>query len=451
MKRTLAVVLAGLLLASALSAQEPAAEGGAGDEEALFGPEGTGAAGVVGEIEAEEADPGAVLLRSDGVEIGGRFRFDASSGWSWDGAAGPFGAGATDDSLELDLGARLFLDARPSETFRVFGKTDISFPFTDQGGTRSFDEVFRVLELFSDFQLGDSVFFRAGKQTINWGVGWFFSPADLLNITEIDPEDPEAEREGPVALKIQAPVGAHNLYLYAVFEDAARAEEIALAPRLELVLGDSELGVGGFYRAGDAPAAMATLTTSLSDFSLFAEGVLSYGSNRTFVAEDPASPTGLATRTVTDRLFPAATAGFLYRDADDERDFDVSVSAQYLYNGEGYADARLLRRNAGGVAALLGAGELAGSDLAGTGRHYAAVNAGWNDLLGSDFTLACLWLGNLSDGSGRVVPSLRWQVIDELDLSLEAGFGYGEAGSEYAPSGEGMTLTLSARLGSGGF
>ena len=59
---------------------------------------------------------------------------------------------------------------------------DVSYPFDDQGGTREFDEVFHVSELFSDFQFRDTLFFRAGKQTINWGVGYFFSPADLLYI-----------------------------------------------------------------------------------------------------------------------------------------------------------------------------------------------------------------------------------------------------------------------------
>jgi hypothetical protein len=307
------------------------------------------------------------------------------------------------DSFDLDLGALVYLDARPSETLRVYGEADVSYPFDDQGGTREFYEVFHVSELFSDFQLGDAVFFRAGKQTINWGVGYFFSPADLLNVTEIDPEDPEAELEGPVAVKIQAPIGAHNLYLYTVFEDAARIEEVALAPKAEFVVGDSEIGLGAFYRAGDPPAAMTTLTTSLLDFDIFAEGIVSYD----------------------ERLLPSATAGLSYSFSDDLDRFNVSVSAQYMYNGEG-ADNE---------------------------QHYGAANTRWTDMFASDFTFGCFWVANLADGSGTITPFLSWSPIEELEIAVEASCAYGAAGDEYTPTpaGDTITLSLSASFGTGEF
>ncbi len=447
MKTTLAALLAALILGQTLAAQQSAK----GDDE-LFGGES-----VVTDVAEGGRDQSAGLLgrrsgpATEGADIGGTFRFEAKSSWTYDGIAGPLGADLVDEPLEIDLGAKVFLDARPSETLRVFGKLNLSYPFTDQGATRSFDEVFHVTELFSDFQLRDAVFFRAGKQTIHWGVGWFFSPADLLNITEIDPEDPEAEREGPVALKIQAPIGAHNLYLYLLLEDAADVYSVALAPKAELVVGNTELGLGGYYRGGDAPAAMATLTTALGDFDLFAEAVLSYGSDRTFVVEEAAAPSGVGTRTYDDVLYPSATAGMRYRYADDRSWLDVTVSAQYLYNGQGYEDPDLLASRRAGVSALIAAGELSKSDLARRGRAYGALNATWTGMFGSDFTLSSLWLANLADGSGMVSPSIRWDLNDELKLSLKVSLMYGDAGDEYSPGGEAAAVSLTASLGSGSF
>ncbi len=430
--RALATVLLALGLAGGLAAQET--------EEELFS-----------EAEQSQGEPSRFLLKSEEVEIGGKFRFEALSSWVYDDPAGPFGARLVDDPLSLDLGAGIFLDARPSEDFRVFAKMDLSFPFDDQGGARSFAEVFHVTELFSDFQLRDAAFFRAGKQTITWGVGYFFSPADLLNVTEIDPLDVEAELEGPVALKSQFPLGPHNLYLYAVLEDASSLAEIALAPKLELVIKDSELGLGGFYRSGSAPAAMATLSTALWDFGIFAEAVLSYGSNRRIAVEDAGAPSGVSVRSSDGGWYPSATAGFRYSHVDDRELFNLSLSAQYLYNGESYSDADFLASHAAGVQALLAAGELRPRDLAGAGRQYGAAMAGWNGLLGSDFSLACLWLGNLADGSGTIVPSLAWKPIDELGLTLKAAFSYGQEGGEYSPAGQGLALSLLASFGGGSF
>ena len=62
-------------------------------------------------------------------------------------------------------------------------------------------------ELFADFDVDNRVFVRAGKQTVNWGVGTFFSPANLINLDEIDPEDPHCrtlrtgQRQGATAYR----------------------------------------------------------------------------------------------------------------------------------------------------------------------------------------------------------------------------------------------------------
>lgn len=450
--------------ATAQTAGGPAV--GTEDEDALFGgptgaSEATGttdakapggqSAAVVSGVDEKTSDQSTLLLSSDKAELGGKFRFKASSSWNYDGLAGPAEGASDSDDLELDLGADIFLDARPSEDFRVFAKTAVSYPFTDQGGERKFDDVFHVKELFSDFHLGDAVFFRAGKQTINWGVGYFFSPADLLNVTEIDPEDPTAELEGPVALKVQIPLGIHNLYLYTIFQDAEKTEEIGLAPKAEFVVGDTELGFGAYYRKHDAPAFMTTATTNWGDYRLFGEGVLSVGSNRTFVAEDAKAPLGIRTETEDDDLFPSFTLGTIYSFVDDDENFNLSVSLQYLYNGEGYDDAGLLRRNAAAVRSLSTSGQLSAADLRNSGRHYGAVNVSWTSMFTSDFSSGCLWIANLADGSGTVAPSLSWKPIDELVFTVKPSWRYGQTGAEYTPQGDGMSITLTASFGGGAF
>ena len=168
--------------------------------------------------EEAAADGSAVPAASPAVEIGGSYRFALTGDVAWSSFEDLADAPLEPDSqgVTVDLGATVFLDARPADDFRVFGKTDLSYPFTtdqDAQPARGFDDIVSVRELFSDFTLGDALFLRGGKHTIAWGVGYFFSPADVLNLTSIDPEDPEAEREGPVSLRANLPVDFHNLYL----------------------------------------------------------------------------------------------------------------------------------------------------------------------------------------------------------------------------------------------
>jgi hypothetical protein len=110
--------------------------------------------------------------------------------------------------------------------------------------------------------------------------------------------------------------------------------QVALAPKLEFVVGGTEIGLGGFYQKDKAPRAMLTLSSSLGSFAVFGEAVLSKGSDKGFVAEWP----GDYPIYKQDELFLHATAGgrYSYNDPDDL--FDLTVAAQYYYNGEGYAN-----------------------------------------------------------------------------------------------------------------
>ncbi|MFW6288769.1 MAG: hypothetical protein ACOC2Q_03215, partial [Spirochaetota bacterium] len=344
MKKTIAFTcLTLLVLAFAVTAvvaqdSDPTIET---DEDALFGSEDDMfSEPLIDDTEEagdSDADSFSSLLVSETVEIGGRYSFEVQTSAAWNDPTAVFTDTMNPDSVSMStaLSSRLFFDARPDEDFRVFGKMTASYPFeTDDATGRELQDVFHIEELFSDFNWNDRVFFRGGKQTLNWGVGYFYSPADLLNIAEIDPEDPEAELEGPVALKANIPLGVNNLYFYALPTAGDEPFDLGLAAKGELVVGPGEIGVGVIYQRDVSPAGMATVSTSFGDFDLFGEGVVSYGSNRTFVVETEEFP-GLETEDRNDEFFFNATAGFRWSDSVGDTSSTVSVVAQYLYNGEG--------------------------------------------------------------------------------------------------------------------
>jgi hypothetical protein len=425
--------------------------GGGGDEE-------ESGEGMISEEGQQERDHEEALLTSEQVEIGGSFEasFGTSVHWGaeqWPDPAAPLAD--LSNAVTVESRGTLFFDARPQENFRVFGKVKSEYPFYRQiavgGTTDPHSHATRIpdltlFELYADTNWDNRLFIRAGKQVAMWGVGYFYSPADFLSLSLIDPEEPEAEREGPAAVKLTLPLGVDTLYFHliappdlaaelAAGSSAANLGDLAYAPRAELVLGNYEFGLGGYWSREQAPRAMATVTGALGLIDLFAEGVFSWGSDRTYVNE------GGGTYTREGEPVWSATAGLRLIDELT----DLSLAAQYFYNGEGYADLdSQTHRDA--LYTALGSGSISSADLLHTGRHYAAVSAGWSGALDGDLIMSVLWEGNLADGSGYAAPRLSWRLLEHLSLSagvrVRYGPRYGELYDEQPP----LTFALESSL-----
>lgn len=454
------------------------------------------------------ADPADDPLVSDAVVWSGRFLGSLGAAWTW---LDPWGEGVGEPdaaSLTPGAGADLRFDARPSRDYRVLGSFQIrasadgttapagldgialgendlaalgellvngdgdplfpgglpDAPDTDDdapaGGSPTIE--LSVFELFADFNWDERVFFRFGKHTISWGVGFLFSPADVLNLTAIDPQNPDGDIEGPVSLRTRIPFGSNTANLYLVVPDNAEPRDLAIAPQLLFEIGETELGVAGWYQRRRPPRGILTLRRGVGAFDVFAEGVLAWGSERTYLEarggdDDPPF------RTVRrdDGLFPGATIGFRRLD-DIEGLGNLLFAGQYLYNGEGYATNTLPGRDEtvlqiatavlfqqAAAAALAGTvpepddlislvspddPTLAFSDIAPltAGRHYAALTTGLTDIAGSRFGVTVFGIINMTDWSGFVSPGFSYRFTDRMNLSATTALNFGRPGSEFA-------------------
>lgn len=460
------------------------------------------------------------LLVTEGIRWRGSIRGRVGLNWEWDDVWTPdFGIlDPGSQGLSPSVGADLAFDARPDREFRAYGKLEIATTTdgtlnlasltaepdsiagllpegfvavenedgdtevqTDDGtvvfvlpGEDSESEnapegavgtapglAIDVIELFTDYTYGDALFFRFGKHTIQWGTGYFFSPADVLNLTSIDPEDPTAERQGPISLRVLYPFGVTgNAYLYLITNAQAEPLDVALAPKVEFATGNGELGFGAYYQRTLAPRLIALYTVSVGEVDLFAEGVLLYGSDRVFVrpsrdqsaAElDPEDDYELVVETyeVEEALFAQATAGFRYlKDWEDGPSLFSAV--QYFCNGEGYdttvpdllpAAARLLLNPGENGLAIADADQqpdgytpppdLTFSDLANWGRHYVGATVGLSELFGTDLGVTVFGLVNLTDLSGIATPALSYRFMERFNLSASARFTFGGPTDEY--------------------
>ncbi len=490
------------------------------------------------------------LLTTEGVIWGGTIRGGVSSDWNWDNySSADFTiTEPTSSSLSPSIGADLFFNARPDVSFRAFGKLKIDTTTDGQltgitltpqtldagvlpdGWTAEEDEngdivittdtgielppipadaatsgvpglgdtdtdtgnapglEIGVYELFSDYAWDDTLFFRFGKHTIQWGTGYFFSPADVLNLTAVDAEDPTADREGPISLRTVYPFGTTgNAYLYVIANANAEPRDIAIAPKLEFVLGPGELGIGAYYQRSLAPRLVGLYTASAGDVDFFGESVLLWGSDRVFVSPsedqsaaevDPqdARELVLDTYRVDDELFVQATVGARYLKQWDSGASLILVG-QYFFNGEGYDDsvpgllpaaARLALNPGENGLAIDQADQPEGyvpppalglADLANWGRHYLGGTIALSDVPVDNLSLSALAIVNLSDLSAILVPALNYRFLERFSLGLAGRFTLGGPDDEFtdptalflggdaAPT-FGLTLTLSMPGGS---
>ena len=266
-----------------------------------------------------------------------------------------FGENLKNTKLTPDLSALLSVDARPTETLRIYTKFGLAYPFensaisyTNLAGFPTFNgtqidpasikfqttttitDWFKLKELFTDFSIKDTAFFRFGIHTVTWGAGYFFSPvSDMINTSSIDPENPEKQVDGALNLRTQIvfPGSQNCLWFYVIPStdftnqtSESYARDTALAGKADILIGNWEFGVGGFYKYQNAPKAMLTATGSLKKVSFFGEFVYSYGS-----ATEWRENTDWNDKT----SIIQATAGLSYYWKDPQ----ITLAAQYYYNG----------------------------------------------------------------------------------------------------------------------
>lgn len=350
------------------------------------------------EFEEEESAiaPEEALLVQDGWDVGGKYNFSVNASRTLIEGVDPI------DSWQTAMDSQIYLDARPDPNFRVFGKVGLNYVAakTDGGEDR-----FRLTlqELFSDFNHDNKVFFRAGKQNLGWSVGYFFRPADIeniFNIGRVDPDEPEADREGLISLKAHYPKGSTNYYLYTLFDGVKDPSQVALAPKLEFVVGGTEIGLGGFYQKDKTPRAMLTLSSSIGNVAVFGEAV---------VGKE------------TDRVFFQGTAGGRYSYSDPDNLFNLTGAAQYFYDGER-------------------------SDK---GEHNIGAVVRWSGILDTKFSASASWIANLTNKEGVVAATLSLPSISKISPSVGVRHMYKDLG----PLGRHNATTVFAAitLGSGSF
>ena len=452
---------------SAAAPSAPADSGSTSDD-SLFGAETV----TQSSTDATTAAPQKDFLKYDVTRVGGNIA--GNLGWTatW---ADPWAksidlSSPTVNNLSPSLTGAVKITAKPSTDFGVNMEFRTSNPFSVSSSSQSSlaslggsyaatqnTPNLTVWSLYSRFSWNDTLFFSFGKQPLAWGVSKsFFQPADdIFALSAVDNTNTGADREGPIAFKAQygIPLTMTNFYFFAGVPDSSNPNlgDLRYAAKAETSIGNSEIAVAGYYSWNDHPRALLMGTTGFGNLNFFGEAVGKWGSERYFVT----SPISAAQK--PDQLWFSGTVGGYYMDSDS----NITVSASYFYNGEGQtgADAKTV------YSYFIQSANQSKMDRMHFGTHYASLSFSKTKLLVDELSFSVYALGDLSDQSFMVSPSLTWAFFDYLSVALGSTLTFGPDGSEYPtlmsaafaasnPSLFGkpsVSVSLTATLGSGAF
>ncbi len=429
----------------------------------------------VADVSAKSDLSKGVIFDTGSIKVGGSLSAGISTNtilYSPD--SNDFGENLKNTKLTPDLSAMLSVDARPTENLRMYTKFGFAYPFVNSAtsyfkvgsnpefigvdssmqplfGTKvntSVSDWFKLKELFTDFSIKDTAFFRFGIHTVTWGAGYFFSPvSDMINTSSIDPENPEKQVDGSLNLRTQIviPDSQNCLWFYVIpstnFTNQTAesyARETALAGKADILIGNWEFGLGAYYKYQNAPKAMLTATGSLKKVSFFGELVYSYGA-----ASEWTNNTDWNDKT---SIFQA-TAGLSYYWKDPM----ITLAAQYYYNGNNKDIPFKYVIGGHNIAAMVNFGKVFGNkDI--TASIFSMANFGREEL--SDTERAGLKIAGVDENiisaltgtSFTTTAMLYYSPIKEMKLGMGPILTF-----KTFDKNPDISLKLSATLGGGKF
>ena len=397
--------------------------------------------------EAPSAVDASVIYNKGSARCGGSFSIGADSLFTW---YEPFKDGNRNSKFIKNgfknvaitpvVKADLYFDVRPSDILRFYTKMKIKipqpvfYPFSDDLENQYPDEGEKMdvslFEYFVDYNLHDRVFFRLGKHTVTWGVGYFFSPADVINLSAVDPEKPTEQREGAISLRTQIvfPGTQNCLWLYVLpnIDEEKEIHELkidkddlkytAFAGKFEFLVDKFEIGIGGWYKYGRTPRAVGTVTGAFRKLSVFSELVLGYGTEEQW-APLGKSGSGNVNYGKMKPVFQG-TAGFSYSWKEPK----LTLMGQYFFNG--FGDKKTMDLSIMDFLKLKNSYNYAG-------RHYLVLSLSKQELFTRDCSGSIYGMVSLTDGSGMVQGTFSAEFWDDFTLSTGPIAVFGKKGSEF--------------------
>lgn len=356
---------------------------------------------------------------------------------------------SSSDSLNTYILGSLLLDARLKGGVKAFASLETSYyPRTRQTTST-------LRELFVDFNLADRVYFRTGKQVLQWGRCYLWNPTDLVNVEKVPFVPKIGSREGAYGLKLHVPFGTkYNIYGFADTGSAGAGGELAGALKFELLTGRTEMAFSGWTKRNRNPVFGYDVSSRLGSVDIAGEVSAAGRDNGRYVRDN--NGTLETFRKETEWPLKAAvnfSRGFRVGNFNDR----LRVTSEFFYNQTGYVKTpfrdKALYAFSGPLAAALPAGTkglyLLGSGLYDSnylGRHYGALFTSVSRFIVTDLTLNMNYMHNFNDSTGALSAGVNYRNINDFSAGCLVMSPLGPADGEYTFSGAKLFAQLTAGL-----
>jgi|WetSurMetagenome_2_1015567.scaffolds.fasta_scaffold00148_29 hypothetical protein len=361
---------------------------------------------------------------------------------------------AKDTYLASLLVGNLLVDARLLNNVKAFANGEVDYsPSSDTVGVM-------LRELFLDANINKAVYFRAGKQVLQWGRCFLWNPTDLINVEKKTFIDKIGSREGTYGLRVHAPFGTKmNLYSFINLNSVDRVDRTAAALKFEFLTGGTEMAFSLWGKQNRPPVAGYDFSTQVFNINIYGEAAVSNGDNAPVMKE---SGGVLRVDSVSYGWIPRVSIGlnrmFDFFDIKD----GISVGAEFFYNGGGYSgnvfnDGRIylfrdsvtitipdhppVKVAAGDKKTFLLFNGLYEPNY--HSRYYAAIFTGINRFLLSDLAFNLNALANLEQQCGVLSASFSYTTLSNLTFGITADGYFGAANTEYTLSNSAWDARLS--------
>jgi hypothetical protein len=317
-------------------------------------------------------------------------------------------------------------------------------------------------ELYASWSPAPWLNLLAGKKRIVWGSGFAFNPTDLVNPPK-DPTDPNFQRAGAWLARVELPfekftISAlaapsvlyssnglpYQVLLYPDYHKTDNDLHYLLAARLYTLFYNADISLMAFWtnQYNDAFKNELRLGFSFSryfftDYELHIDALVQRGSPRAFPnhacvtspfstnCPNPATDAIANSRLESNTFYPRILVGTRYMFKDESL-----LSIEYYYQSDGYSDlefedvirglniARQRGLNTGMTGSMNGAvpGKFTFDPLR---RHYLILSYS-KPRIKDDWTASLTTIVGLTDLSGMITPSVSWNTLEWLTLSLSA-------------------------------
>ena len=349
---------------------------------------------------------------------------------------------STARALDSFIVGNLLLDVRLKNDVKAFANMETAY-YTSTHQTTS-----TLREVFVDFNLDRRVYFRTGKQVLQWGTCSLWHPTDLVNVEQVPFVPKIGYREGAYGLKVHIPFGAdRNIYGFLDTGRAVKDRDLGGAVKYEFLTGRTEMSFSGWAKRSFRPVFGSDMTTRLGNTDIAAEASLARRDNTLFARDDGGT---LDIVRKKDNWVTKAAVNFGRRFRLGNFNDRLTAAAEFFYNQTGYVhtpfrdgavynlSVPLVMIGPAGIPVLQTTGTKAQFILANglydpnyLGRYYGAVFTSITRFIITDMTLNTNYIRNFNDGTGVLSTGVTYKNLNDFSAGCLVNAFLGPADGEY--------------------